>query len=71
MQAQLTFNLPDDQEEYELCNKAQDMSYALHQIQQYLRSKVKYETHDEKKWEAYDEIYQQFYVILNEHDIKL
>lgn len=71
MQAQLIFNLPDDQEEYNLCNNAQEMKLALHNIQQYLRGKVKYETSDEVRWEAYDEIYQQFYVILNEHDIKL
>ena len=71
MKAVLEFNLPDDQEEYELCNKAQDMSYALHQIQQYLRSKVKYETDDPNKWEAYDEMYQEFYNIINKNNIQL
>jgi len=47
------------------------MSYALHQIQQYLRSKVKYETDDPNKWEAYDEIYQEFYNIINKSNIQL
>jgi DNA polymerase III delta prime subunit len=71
MKAILEFSIPEDQEEYELCNKAQDMSYALHQIQQYLRSKVKYETDEPNKWEAYDEIYQEFYRLLEQNNIKL
>ena len=69
MKAIIEFNLPEDQEDYELCNK--DMSYALHQIQQYLRSKVKYETDDPNKWEAYDEMYQEFYNIINKNNIQL
>lgn len=71
MKAILEFNLPDDQEDYELCNKAQDMSYALHELQQHLRNKVKYETDDPDKWEAYDEIYQEFYNIMNKNNIQL
>jgi fatty acid-binding protein DegV len=71
MKAILEFNLPDDQGEYELCNKAQEMSDAIKDIRDYLRSKVKYDTQDEKKWEAYDEVYQQFYEIINDYNIKL
>lgn len=69
MQAQLIFNLPDDQAEYDLCNKAQEMFHALNDVKEYLRRKVKYDTQDEKKWEAYDEVYQQFFEITN--DLKL
>ena len=69
MKAIIEFNLPDDQAEYELCNKALDMRIALDGIREYLRGKVKYETQDEKKWEAYDEVYQQFFEITN--DLKL
>lgn len=71
MQAQLIFNLPDDQNEYELCNKALDMRIALDGVREYLRGKVKYDTHDEKKWEAYDEVYEQFFEIINNYNIKL
>lgn len=71
MKAIIEFNLPEDQSEYELCNKAQDMSYALHELRQHLRNKVKYETDDPNKWEAYDEIYQEFYNIMNKHNIQL
>ena len=71
MKAIIEFNLPDDQAEYDLCNKALDMSIALDGIREYLRGKVKYETADEKKWEAYDEVYQQFFEIINNYNIKL
>jgi hypothetical protein len=71
MKATIEFNLPEDQEEYEICNKALDMSIALQGIREYLRGKVKYDTHDEKKWEVYDEVYQQFFEILNNYNIKL
>lgn len=71
MKAIIEFNLPEDQEEYEICNKALDMSIALQGIREYLRGKVKYDTQDDKKWEAYDEVYQQFFEIINNYNIKL
>jgi hypothetical protein len=71
MKAILEFNLPDDQSDFDLAVKALDMRIALDGIREYLRGKVKYDTHDEKKWEAYDEVYQQFYEIINSYDIKL
>lgn len=69
MKATLEFNLPEDQSEYDLCNKALDMRIALDGIREYLRGKVKYDTQDEKKWEAYNDVYLQFYEITN--DLKL
>jgi len=71
MQAQLIFNLPDDQAEYDLAVKAHDMRRSLIEIKDYLRSLSKYETEDEVKWEAYNEVYQQFFIILNDNNIKL
>jgi hypothetical protein len=71
MKAIIEFNLPEDQNEYELCNKAQEMSDAIKDVRDYLRSKVKYETQDKKKWEGYDEVYQQFFEIINNYNIKL
>jgi hypothetical protein len=71
MKAILEFNLPDDQEYYELCNKAQDMYHALNDVRNYLRGKVKYEEMPADKWELCDEIYQEFYRLLEQNDIKL
>jgi len=71
MKAILEFNLPDDQEEYDLAVKAQDMMRSLNDVRNYLRAKSKYETEDEAKWEAYNEVHQQFFEILNDNNIKL
>jgi replicative DNA helicase len=71
MKAILEFLLPEDQEEYDLAVKAQDMRRSLIEIKDYLRDKAKYETEDEAKWQAYDEVYQQFFIILNDNNIKL
>jgi len=71
MKAILEFLLPEDQEEYDLAVKAQDMMRSLNDIRNYLRAKSKYETEDEAKWEAYDEVHQQFFEILNDNNIKL
>jgi hypothetical protein len=43
MRAILEFNLPEDQHEYNLVNKAVDMSVILHEFDQYLRGRLKYE----------------------------
>jgi hypothetical protein len=71
MKATIEFNLPDDQVEYDLCNKAQEMFDALKDVRNYLRSKVKYEEMPADKWELCDEIYQEFYRLLEQNHIKL
>lgn len=71
MQAQLIFNLPDDQIEYDLCNKAQEMFHALNDVRNYLRQKVKYEPMSDIEWKVCDEIYQEFYRLLEQNNIKL
>jgi len=71
MKAILEFNLPDDQDTFDLHVMAYDMRRSLIEIKDYLRAKSKYETEDEAKWEAYHEMYQQFFIILNDNNIKL
>lgn len=71
MKAILEFNLPDDQDTFDLHVTAYDMRISLIEIKEYLRTKVKYETEEEIRWEAYDEIYQHFFEILHDNNIKL
>jgi hypothetical protein len=71
MKAILEFNLPDDQNTFDLHVMAYDMRISLIEIKDYLRAKSKYETEDEVKWEAYNEMYQHFFEILNDNKIKL
>ena len=71
MKAILEFNLPDDQQEFDLAVKAREMSHALNDVRNYLRSRVKYEEMPAEKWETCDEIYQEFYRLLEQNNIKL
>lgn len=71
MQAQLIFNLPEDQYEFDLAVDARDMYHALNDVRNYLRAKVKYEEMPADKWELCDEIYQEFYRLLEQNNIKL
>jgi hypothetical protein len=71
MKAILEFNLPDDQDTFDLHVMAYDMRISLIEIKDYLRSKSKYETENEVKWEAYNEVYEHFFEILNDNNIKL
>jgi hypothetical protein len=43
MKVKIIFNLPEDSHEYNLVNKAVDMSVVLHEYDQYLRGRLKYE----------------------------
>ena len=42
MKAILEFNLPEDQEEYDMCNKAYLMEIVITEMKQWLRSQTKY-----------------------------
>ena len=71
MKAILEFNLPDDQEYWDMAVKAREMAYALNDIRNYLRSRVKYEEMPADKWETCDEIYQEFFRLIEQNNIKL
>lgn len=71
----LEFNLtdPDDKVEYDRANKALDLCLALWDIEQYLRAKTKYAPDDmpDEVYEALDKAREEFYNIMNEHNISL
>lgn len=54
MKATLEFNLPDEQEDFDLCVKANKMHYALFEFDSHLRSILKYE--DNLSEETYDKV---------------
>jgi hypothetical protein len=47
------------------------MAFALNDIRNYLRGRVKYEEMPAEKWETCDEIYQEFFRLLEQNNIKL
>ena len=54
MKATLTFNLPDEQYEYEAANKGAKLLYIITEMDQHLRSILKYE--DDLSMETYDKV---------------
>ena len=73
MKAILKFELPDDQEEYELAVNAPKMYSALWDIKQLIRSKLKYNPDgltdvELRQWEV---IQDEFYCILDIKNLKL
>jgi hypothetical protein len=71
MKARLTFNLPDDQHEFDLAVQSGKMYSALWDISQELRTLWKYEELSEEEWKMVERIRDKFYEILGDHQINL
>ena len=71
MKAILEFDLPDDQDEYDLHTNARQYHNALFDLMNYLRAKVKYEDLPEAEYKLADKIYEDFYNILNNNEVTL
>ena len=71
MKAKLTFNLPDDQHDFDLAVQSGKMYSALWDISQELRKLWKYEELSEEEWNMVERIRDKFYEILDENQIKL
>lgn len=71
MKARLTFNLPDDQHEFDLAIQGGKMYSALWDISQELRTLWKYEELSEEEWKMVEKIRDKFYEILGDHQINL
>ena len=71
MKATLEFNLPDDQNEFDLAVQSGNMYAALWDISQELRTLWKYEELSEEEWKMVDKIRNKFFEILDVSQIKL
>jgi len=71
MKAKLTFNLPDDQHEWDNAVNANAMYLALWDISKELRTLWKYEELSEEEWNMVERIRDKFYEILDDNQIKL
>ena len=71
MKAILEFNLPDDQDQFELANKGSNMYSVLWELDQSLRAKTKYAPDDlpEDKYDAYQEIREELRELMSNSNI--
>ena len=71
MKARLTFNLPEDQHDFDLAIQGSKMYSALWEISQELRTLWKYEERSDEEWKMVERIRNKFHEILDENQIKL
>ena len=67
----MTFNLPEDQAEFDFAIQGSKMYSALWDISQELRTLWKYEELSEEEWKMVERIRNKFFEILDENQIKL
>jgi hypothetical protein len=72
MKAIIEFELPQDQEEYEMANNASKMYMALWDIRQLFRSTLKYNTTglNDEQLEQWKAMRGEFFDILDNNDLK-
>jgi hypothetical protein len=73
MKAIIEFNLPDDQQEYDLANNALSFWRVLYELDQELRAKTKYAPDDlpQDKYDAYQEIRDKLHELMRESNVDL
>jgi len=71
MKAVFEFNLPEDQREYEVMSQASKTQTFLWDFSQQLRSWYKYGHQFKDADDAVDKIREEFYRLLNEHNVNL
>ena len=71
MKAILEFNLPEDQEDFNLAVNASNMYVAIHEMDQWLRSKIKYESDgmSQEEYNAYDKSREQLRSLIIQYNI--
>jgi hypothetical protein len=73
MKAILEFNLPDDQQEYDLANNALNFWRVVYELDQELRAKTKYAPDDlpQDKYDAYQEVRDLLYELMRNNNVSL
>ena len=71
MKAKLTFNLPDDQEDFDNAINGTKAHLCLWQISQNIRAIWKHGDLNDSQFEIVDRIRNEFYQVLHENGIKL
>lgn len=73
MKAILEFNLPDDQQDFEMASNALKFWSVLYELDQDLRAKTKYASDDlpQDKYDAYQEVREKLREFMSENNISL
>ena len=69
MKATFTFDLPEEQEECNVFQKANDMNSVIWQYLQWLREQIKYSQRPEEELKIIQEVRTKFFDLLSENEI--
>lgn len=67
----LTFDLPEELDDFKAALQGRDLQFALWDIDQYLRAKIKHGTHSEEAHKVYAEIRELIHTELQDRDVTL
>ena len=67
----IKFDLPEEQNEYEVMSQSRKMQFVLLDFMTQLRSWQKYHHDFKDADDALDKIREEFYKIINEHDVRI
>jgi hypothetical protein len=71
MKATLEFNLPEETEEFETASNGWRYKSILCELDNHLRSKVKYENLNDKDYEIYEKIREQLWGLIHDENVNL
>lgn len=71
MNATLTFNLPEEQEEFNMATQAHKLYFAISDFDNFLRNKIKHTDLTDEQYAVYDTIRQELWNRLSEENITL
>lgn len=71
MKAYFEFNLPDDQEEWQIYDNAMNYYLALIELERFIREQTKYVQLTDEQSEKMEEVKNTFYEILTDNNINL
>lgn len=71
MNATLTFNLPEEEEEFEMASQARKLYFAVSDFDNFLRNKIKHADLTDEQYGVYDSIRQELWNRLSDENINL
>lgn len=71
MKGTLEFNLPEENEEFDVAVNAMSYRIALADVGDYLREKLKYSDLTEEQYKIYEEINERFYSIVESNRVDI
>lgn len=71
MKAVLEFNLPEEQDDFDTASNGWKYRSIIHDIDNFLRNKMKYEELPEEQYTAYDKVRSELWNLINEHTLDI